>query len=79
MGELVSLNKFATKERDDMMEERSLRIYNSEKTFFSKITTTISKLLIPTKIGLNSMIISMKRNNVLKAFENLNSDRKSVV
>ena len=73
MGELVSLNKFATKERDDMMEERSLRIYNSEKTFFSKITTTISKLLIPTKIGLNSMIISMKRNNVLKAFENLNS------
>ena len=56
-----------------MMEERSLRIYNSEKTFFSKITTTISKLLIPTKIGLNSMIISMKRNNVLKAFENLNS------
>ena len=55
------------------MEERSLRIYNSEKTFFSKITTTISKLLIPTKIGLNSMIISMKRNNVLKAFENLNS------
>ena len=56
-----------------MMEERSLRIYNSEKTFFSKITTTISKLLIPTKIGLNSMIISMKRNNVLKSFENLNS------
>ena len=55
------------------MEERSLRIYNSEKTFFSKITSTISKLLIPTKIGLNSMIISMKRNNVLKAFENLNS------
>ena len=54
------------------MEERSLRIYNSEKTFFSKITNTISKLLIPTKIGLNGMIISMKRNNVLKAYEALN-------
>ena len=53
------------------MEERSLRIYNSEKTFFSKITNTISKLLIPTKIGLNSIIISMKRNNVLKAYEGL--------
>ena len=39
------------------MEERSLRIYNSEKTFFSKITNTISKLLIPTRIGLNGMII----------------------
>lgn len=53
------------------MEERSLRIYNSEKTFFSKITNTISKLLIPTKIGINGMIISLKRNNVLKAYENV--------
>lgn len=55
------------------MEERSLRIYNSERTFFSKITNTINKLLIPTKIGLNGMIISIKRNNVLKVFEELNS------
>ena len=55
------------------MEERSLKIYNSEKTFFSKITNTISRLLIPTKIGLNSIIISIKRNNVLKAYEALNS------
>ncbi len=52
------------------MEERSLRIYSGEKTFFSKITTTITKMLIPTKIGINGMLISMKRNNVLKAFEN---------
>ena len=55
------------------MEERSLRIYNSEKTFFSKITNTISKLLIPTKIGINGMIISLKRNNVLKAYESVNA------
>lgn len=54
-----------------MMEERSLRIYNSERTFFSKITNTLSRLLIPTKIGLNGMIISMKRNNVLKAYESM--------
>ena len=39
------------------MEERSLRIYDSEKTFFSKITNTISKLLIPTRIGINGMLI----------------------
>lgn len=55
------------------MEERSVRIYNSERTFFSKLTSTISKLLIPTKIGLNGVIISIKRNNVLKAFETLNN------
>ena len=50
------------------MEERSLRVY-ADKTFFTKITSTISKMLIPTKIGINSMLISMKRNNVLKAYE----------
>lgn len=65
------------------MEERSLRIYDSEKTFFSKISSTISRLLIPTKIGINGMIISMKRNNVLKAYENLNSlkeqDKKEIL
>ena len=49
------------------MEERSLRVY-ADKTFFTKITSTISKMLIPTKIGINSMLISMKRNNVLKAY-----------
>jgi len=52
------------------MEERSLRVYNSEKTFFSKITNTLTKLIIPTQVGINSVLISMKRNNVLKAYEN---------
>lgn len=52
------------------MEERSLRVYSSEKTFFSKITNTLTKLLIPTRVGINGMMISMKRNNVLKAYEN---------
>ena len=54
----------------ESMEERSLRVYSSEKTFFSKITNTLTKLLIPTKVSLNCMMISMKRNNVLKAYEN---------
>lgn len=50
------------------MEERSLRVY-ADKTFFTKISNTISKMLIPTKIGINGMLISMKRNNVIKAYE----------
>lgn len=58
------------------MEEKSLRIYDSEKTFFSKISNTLSKLLIPTKIGLNGVIISMKRNNVMKAFENSKENKE---
>lgn len=50
------------------MEEKSLRVY-SDKKFFTKLTNTITKLLIPTKIGINGMLISIKRNNVLKAYE----------
>ncbi len=52
------------------MEERSLRIYG-QKTFFSKIGNTISKMLIPTKIGFNGMMITVKRNNLIKAYETL--------
>ncbi len=51
------------------MEQRSLRAVGTEKTFFTKITNTISKLLIPTKVGINGMLISIKRNNLLKNYE----------
>ncbi len=50
------------------MEERSLRVYE-QKTFFSKLGTTLSKFLVPTRVGFNSMMISVKRNNLLKAYE----------
>ena len=51
------------------MEEKSLRVY-ADKKFFAKLTNTITKLLTPTKIGINGMLISIKRNNVLKAYYN---------
>lgn len=56
------------------MEERSLRITGADKTFFKKITTTLTRILVPTKIGINGMLISMKRNNVIKTFENYMQD-----
>ncbi len=59
------------------MEERSLRITGADKTFFNKITNTLTKLLIPTKIGINGMFISIKRNNVIKAFENYQIDNEN--
>lgn len=52
------------------MEQRGLKVLETDKTFFTKISTTISKLLIPTRVGINGLLISMKRNNVLKAYEN---------
>ena len=56
------------------MEERSLRITGTDKNFFNKLTTKLTKMLIPTKIGINSMFISMKRNNLIKAYENFQKE-----
>ena len=52
------------------MQEKSLRVYEADKTFFSKITNTLNKFLTPGKMGINGVIISMKRNNLLKNYEN---------
>lgn len=59
------------------MEERGLRVAKTDKAFFSKISTTISKLLIPTKIGINGMLITLKRNNVLKNYETVTNNQDS--
>ena len=39
------------------MEERSLKVLANDTTFFNKISVTLTKLLTPTKIGINSMMI----------------------
>ena len=52
------------------MEQRSLRVVETNKTFFNKISNTISKLLVPTRLGFNNMMISIKRNSVIKAYAN---------
>ncbi len=56
------------------MEERSLRITGTNATFFNKITKTLTKMLIPTKIGINGMLITIKRNSLIKAYENYMKD-----
>ncbi|MBP3707885.1 MAG: hypothetical protein J6J36_04680 [Clostridia bacterium] len=65
------------------MEEKSLRVYETEKTFFSKIGNTLNRLLTPGKLGINNVIVSIKRNSMLKSYENYienekNNDRKGV-
>ena len=51
------------------LEERSLKVVDSNKTFFGKLGNTLSKIIIPTKIGINGFVINMKRNNLLKAYD----------
>ena len=42
----------------------------TDKNFFSKLSSTISKILIPTRVGLNGVMISIKRNSLIKAYNN---------
>ena len=51
------------------MEERSLKVLANHTTYFNKISVTLTKLLTPTKIGINSMMISIIRSALIKAFE----------
>ena len=50
------------------MEERSLKVLPAETTFLNKISNTLTRLLIPTKISLNSVMINLKRSGVLKNY-----------
>lgn len=61
-----------------MIEEKSLKITGADKTFFNKLTNTISKLLIPTKVGINGMLISAKRNNLIKIYEHYTNEELDV-
>ena len=62
------------------MEEKSLRITGANTTFFNKLTNTLTRMLIPTKIGINSMKITLKRNSMIKAYDNYKqaTDEKKV-
>ena len=51
------------------MEERSLKITGADTGFFNKLTKTLTRMLIPTKIGINGMVITIKRNAMLKTYE----------
>lgn len=53
------------------MEQRGLRVLENDTTFFNKVSKTLTKILTPTKLGVNSILITLKRNNVIKFYEQL--------
>lgn len=53
------------------MEERSLKVLPAETTFFNKISNTLTRLLIPTKLSFNSVMINIKRNRYFKKLYSL--------
>lgn len=56
------------------MEEKSLKITGADKSFLGRLSNTINKLLIPTKLGINGMLIAGKRNGLLKAYDNFEDE-----
>ena len=60
-----------------MAEERSLKVLANNTTFFNKVSSTLTKLLIPTKIGINGMMINIKRSATVKVYEQLKAAENS--
>lgn len=60
-----------------MTQEKGLKVLGADKTFFGKLTNTITRLLIPTKVGINGLLIHTKRNNLLKSYENYKEEDNS--
>lgn len=52
-------------------EEKSLRMYDTKKTFFAKIGNTVSRILTPTKLGFNNLLVNIKRNSMVKSYKNM--------
>ena len=62
--------------------DKQLKVVNLEKTFFTRITDSITKIFLPTQLGFNGMMVSVKRNNCLKthgAYIEDNSNKKEVI
>ena len=60
-----------------MVEERSLKVLSNDTTFFSKVSNTLTKLLTPTKIGINGMMINIKRSSAIKNYELFKASEES--
>lgn len=63
-------------------EEKSLKIYDTRRTFFGKLGNTISKLLTPTQAGINNILVSMKRSTMIKTYRSVaktSGDKKELM
>lgn len=78
------LEDIGTKEKNSILKggtqygRKKLKSLWFGENIFSKLTNTLTKIIIPTQVGINSMLISIKRNNVLKTYENTLEDIENV-
>ena len=52
-------------------EEKSLKVYDTRKTFFARLGSTVSKIFTPTKVGFNNFLVNIKRNSMVKNYKNM--------
>ena len=51
----------------EQAKSKTLKIITTNTNFIGRVATTIRNILVPTKIGMNSFLISMKRRAYIKA------------
>lgn len=61
-----------------MVEERGLKVLSNDMTFFNKVSSTLTKILMPTKLGINGMMINIKRSTAIKTYDQFKSFESSI-
>ena len=60
------------------MADKRLKIVNANTNFFGRVASRIRDVLVPTKLGVNSFLISLKRASFVKAYKNLIELKKDI-
>lgn len=58
------------------MEEAKNLLLPKKLNFFEKVMKSFKKLFTPTRVGINELIISMKRKSLIRIYEQYNSRKK---
>ncbi len=60
-----------------MIEKRILKVLSNDTIFINKVSNTLTKLLMPTKIGINGMMINIKRSSAIKYYDQFRENEAS--
>ena len=53
------------------MAERRLKVVTANSNFIGRVAGTIKKILVPTKLGVNNFLVTLKRSSYIKAYKTL--------
>lgn len=58
------------------MAEKRLKVVSANTNFFGRVASTIRNMLVPTKLGMNTFLINIKRTAFIKAYKALSKAKE---